>query len=93
MIAFENVLLAYVFQFIVAIAAGETNKTMRDGIMVVLAYLIFNLVFGFVFYFCKERFRYKIMGEMREDIFNHFIERKFEKYYKNNTGEYISIGY
>ena len=89
--AIENVLLAYVFQFIVAIAARETNRTIKDGILVVLGYLIFTLVFGFIFYFCKERFRCRFMGELREDIFNHFMARKFAKYYKNNTGEYISV--
>lgn len=91
LVAVANVLLAYVFQFIVAIAAGENEKTIYDGVLVIVLYLLYNVGVGGLFYFCKEHFRSKIMWEMKNDVFNHFMGRKFSEYYKSNTGEYISI--
>lgn len=90
-VAMESFFLALLLQFIVAIAEGENGKTIADGVVGVLALVLYALVTEFLFYYCKEHFRCRVTEEMKNDIFSHIMGRKFSEYYKTNTGEYLSV--
>ncbi|MBQ7920335.1 MAG: ABC transporter ATP-binding protein [Lachnospiraceae bacterium] len=78
-------------QFIVAIATGENGKTVTDGIIAVVVFIIYNYFTGRIFYYCKEQFKSHIVEDIRNDIFSHIMGRNFLRYYESNTGEYLSV--
>ncbi len=90
-VALNSILLSAMMQFIVAIATGENGKTIKDGVLVLAVFLSYSYVTGHIFYFLKERFKCRIVEDVRNDLFAHIMGRKFSEYYQKNTGEYLSI--
>ena len=79
-VALNSILLSAMMQFIVAIATGENGKTIKDGVLVLTVFLIYNYVTGHLFYYFKERFKCSIVEDVRNDLFAHRMGRKFSEY-------------
>ena len=80
-VALNSIFLSAIMQFIVAIATGENGKTVTDGIIAVVVFIIYNYFTGRIFYYCKEQFKSHIVEDIRNDIFSHIMGRNFLRYY------------
>ena len=90
-VASNSILLSVMMQFIVAIATGENGRTITDGVIALVVFLGYSYLTGHIFYRFKERFKCRIIEDVRNDLFTHIMGQKFSEYYKKNTGEYLSV--
>lgn len=90
-VAFNSILLSLMMQFFVAIATGENGKTVKDGAICLVLFLVYNYVTTQIFYYMKEKFKCRIVEDIRNDLFTHIMGQNFTGYYKKNSGEYLSV--
>lgn len=86
-----NVLLAFIFKYIIDSSVNSSKLKFKYSIGIFIIYLVCIVIFGVLGVISKEIYIKKTMIDLKRDIFYKIIEKDIKSFDDENSGKYISI--